>query len=92
MKKVLFKLLLFGLAVGAARTVKGTARAMARGPALVFALPLRLFQKGFEGLATFYSRQLKKVLAHPTLTVAVAILLFAGSLMLYPRLGQELVP
>ncbi|MCZ6695526.1 MAG: efflux RND transporter permease subunit, partial [Acidobacteria bacterium] len=40
----------------------------------------------------FYSRQLKNVLAHPTLTVAVAILLFAGSLMLYPRLGQELVP
>ena len=84
--------LLFVLAVGAARAVKGTARVMARGPALALAPPLRLFQKGFEGLATVYSRQLKRVLARPSLTVAVAFLLFAGSLLLYPRLGQELVP
>ncbi len=84
--------LLFVLTVGAARAVKGAVGAMARGPALLLAPPLRLLERGFENLAAAYTRQLKRVLALPLFTVAVVLVLFAGSLMLYPRLGQELVP
>ncbi|MEE9293196.1 MAG: efflux RND transporter permease subunit [Acidobacteriota bacterium] len=84
--------LLFALTVGAARAVKRAAGALARGPALLLAPPLKLFEAGFETLAALYSRQLKRVLARPLFTIAVVLLLFAGTLMLYPRLGQELVP
>jgi HAE1 family hydrophobic/amphiphilic exporter-1 len=58
----------------------------------ILAIPLALFGSSFSALAAFYERALRGVLAHPVVTVGVAVLLLAGSLTLYPRLGQELIP
>ena len=59
--------------------------------ALMF-LPLRWFHAVFARLAGTYRRQLDWVLVHPVPTVAIAFVLLAGSLTLFPRLGRELVP
>jgi HAE1 family hydrophobic/amphiphilic exporter-1 len=58
----------------------------------LLALPLRLFQLGFDLLAASYERQLASVLHRPLLTATIAFALLAASVALYPRLGRELVP
>jgi HAE1 family hydrophobic/amphiphilic exporter-1 len=58
----------------------------------LLALPLRLFQLGFDLLAASYERQLAAVLHRPLLTATIAFALLAASVALYPRLGRELVP
>jgi len=83
-------LLLVG--TGLARLVKGVMRLLERGLGVLVALPLRLFHAGFQAFAAVYARLLAWVLPRPFLTVLVALVLLAGSLSLYPRLGQELVP
>lgn len=80
------------LGSGLARVIKGVMRSLERGLSVLVALPLRLFHAGFQRFAAFYERLLAWVLPHPLLTVLVAVVLLAGSLSLYPQLGQELVP
>jgi HAE1 family hydrophobic/amphiphilic exporter-1 len=83
---------LFAVAVSIARAVKGVAWLVERSVHWLLAVPLALFNAGFAGLALAYERTLRAVLARPLFTVLVAMVLLAGSLALYPRLGQELVP
>ena len=58
----------------------------------IVSLPLRLFQVGMERLAALYARALAWVLSHRLVTVAVAVVLLAGSIALVSGLGTELVP
>jgi HAE1 family hydrophobic/amphiphilic exporter-1 len=84
--------LLFRLAVAAARVVKAVAGGVAWLLAALTAVPVRLFQAGYDRFAALYGRLLARVLARPLATVTAAFLLLAASLMLAPRLGRELVP
>ena len=72
--------------------VKWVVGLVGRALGAVLAIPLALFNRGFEALSAIYSRQLAWVLAHPLVTVGIAFVLLAGSLALVPRLGRELVP
>ena len=83
---------LFAGAVGLVRAGRGAAWLLERTIRAVLAIPLALFGVGFSALSSFYERALRGVLAHPAPTLFVSLLLLAGSLVLYPRLGQELVP
>ena len=82
----------FQVAVWAGRGLRGTAWLVERALRALLALPLALFGAAYAALSAAYARLLRGVLAHPLLTVAVALLMLAGSLGLYPQLGQELVP
>ncbi len=55
-------------------------------------LPAALFQRGFSAVGTVYGVVLSAVIRRPLVTVLVAFAGLAGSLLLVPRLGQELVP
>ena len=46
----------------------------------------------FQGLDTAYLRLLKTVLHHRLVTIFVAVLLLAGSLLLLPFIGSEFIP
>ena len=59
---------------------------------LILAVPARWFTAGFQRLAALYGKWLDSALTHPWLVLGLAAAAFAGSLLLYPRLGQELVP
>jgi len=82
----------FRVAVRAARLLKAGGHGIAGTIRLLTAAPLRVFQAVFERLATAYDRQLARVLRRPWVTIGIALLLLAASLVLYPRLGKELVP
>jgi len=58
-------------------------------------LARRLFmlsERFFQDLEAGYRRLLHAALSHRLLTAGVAVLLFAGSLMLAPKVGTELMP
>ncbi|MCZ6506626.1 MAG: efflux RND transporter permease subunit, partial [Acidobacteria bacterium] len=59
---------------------------------MVLALPLALFERGFAKLVETYAGVLERALARPLSTLALAVLLLLGSLLIYPQLGSELVP
>jgi HAE1 family hydrophobic/amphiphilic exporter-1 len=59
---------------------------------LVLALPLRAFEGVYKGIEASYERTLARVLEQPLSVVLVTMALLAGSLMLVPGLGRELVP
>ncbi|MGB6335242.1 MAG: efflux RND transporter permease subunit, partial [Thermoanaerobaculia bacterium] len=83
---------IFWLTVAIARGVKWVVGIVGRVLAAVMAIPLALFNRGYEALSAIYSRHLAWVLAHPLVTVGIAFVLLAVSLALVPRLGRELVP
>jgi HAE1 family hydrophobic/amphiphilic exporter-1 len=83
---------IFWLVVTIARGVKLVVGLVGRAFGAVLAVPLALFNRGFETLSAVYSRHLAWVLAHPLVTVGIAFVLLAVSLALVPRLGRELVP
>ncbi len=78
--------------VGIARLVKMLFKGVMLVVGAVFALPLALFKLVFDRIAVAYEWTLRWVLRHAFITVLIAFALLAGSLMLYPQLGQELVP
>ncbi len=80
------------VAVVVVGAVRRLVSAVARGVGWLLRGPLRLFERLFDQLAARYERALAAVLARPAVTVLVAFVLFAGSLLLVPRLGRELVP
>ncbi|MEM7351721.1 MAG: efflux RND transporter permease subunit [Acidobacteriota bacterium] len=82
----------FQLAVAFARALKGLFWLLTRPVVWVLAVPAAAFQAGFERLAKLYDGLLRGALRASLLTVLIAFALFAASLSLYPRLGQELVP
>jgi HAE1 family hydrophobic/amphiphilic exporter-1 len=84
--------LLFTVSTAIARLLKGLFRALEKLLAAVLLVPLKLFHAGFDTLAAGYNRVLGWVLPRPVTTLLIAVLLLAGSLSLYPRLGRELVP
>ena len=52
----------------------------------------RLLLRGFAALADYYAEMLDLVLGHRLLTVFIALLLLAGSALLAPMIGTELMP
>ncbi len=82
----------FSLSVLVASGVKAVGRLLGRLVGWLTAIPLALFQRGFDWVAAAYTRLLDRVLRHPLLTVAVAFVLLIGSLFLIPSLGRELIP
>jgi len=82
----------FSLSVLVASGVKAVGRLLGRLIGWLTAIPLALFQRGFDWVAAAYSRLLDRVLRHPVVTVAVAFVLLIGSLFLIPSLGRELIP
>ncbi len=83
---------IFASAVWVGKGLKAIAWLLTRPFVLLFALPARAFGAAFERLAVVYDRLLAGALNRPLSTVAVALVLFAASLTLFPRLGSELVP
>jgi HAE1 family hydrophobic/amphiphilic exporter-1 len=67
-------------------------RFVGRFASLMFSPILDLFDRSLEALGNWYSRAVKRVLTNPATVVAVAVLLFVGSLGLYRGLGSELIP
>ncbi len=59
---------------------------------LILWLPMKLFSTFLNILGPIYDRTLRAALRVPYLVLTAAILLFAGSLSLFPSLGRELVP
>jgi len=82
----------FAVFVFLARAIGFVVWGIARLVDLVLALPARLFNAGYEAGARLYVWQLERVLRRPVLTVLLAFAAFGASLLLLPRLGQELVP
>ena len=50
------------------------------------------FERFFKGLDNSYRRAVGRVLRHKFLTVTFILLLFAGSMMMIPRIGWEFMP
>ena len=82
----------FHVAVLVVGGVKALGKLLSRVIGWLVAIPLALFQRAFEWIAALYSRLLDRVLRHPVITVAIALALLLGSLLLVPRLGRELIP
>jgi HAE1 family hydrophobic/amphiphilic exporter-1 len=82
----------FSTTVAVARSFRHLGRLAGSVVAAVTSAPLRLFQSGFDRLASLYQYILPKVLGRPILTVLIALALLLGSLTLVPTLGRELVP
>jgi HAE1 family hydrophobic/amphiphilic exporter-1 len=59
---------------------------------LLWAVPLRLFQAGFDLVARAYDRTLAWVLRHRLITLLMAVVLLVASLSIFPLLGTELIP
>ncbi len=72
--------------------VVGSARAVGRLTAAIFAPLLNLFDRSLEALGEHYSRSIDRVLSRPLVVVTVAVILFIGSLGLLRGLGSELIP
>jgi HAE1 family hydrophobic/amphiphilic exporter-1 len=53
---------------------------------------LNLFEKGYNNIESAYPRLLRKALKHRFSVIFIALLMFAGSLALVPKLGIELIP
>jgi len=82
----------FSLTVLMASGLKAVGRLLGRLLGWLTAIPLALFQRGFDWVAAVYARLLDRVLRHPVATVAIAFVLLIGSLLLIPKLGRELIP
>ena len=83
---------LFSLSVGLSRGLKAVGGLLHRLVSALTAVPLRLFQAGFDEISRLYTRVLDRVLRHPLMTVGIAFVLLIGSLFLAPLLGRELIP
>jgi HAE1 family hydrophobic/amphiphilic exporter-1 len=55
-------------------------------------LPTQLFQRFYRAVAAVYPALLRWSLQHRAAVVVSAVLIFAGSMALVPRLGTELIP
>jgi HAE1 family hydrophobic/amphiphilic exporter-1 len=82
----------FRVIVAVIRAIKLVFHGLGSVLAALMFLPLRWFHAVFTRLAETYRGHLDWVLAHPLVTLAIAFVLLAGSLTLFPRLGRELVP
>lgn len=58
----------------------------------LFAIPLFLFDKGYKAIEKGYVVLLKSALNNRLAVLGIAIITFAGSIMLIPRIGIELIP
>ncbi|MFQ5790766.1 MAG: efflux RND transporter permease subunit, partial [Acidobacteriota bacterium] len=74
------------------RLVKHFARGLDALLQLVLYVPFRLFEIAFGRVTRTYPLWLDKVLARPGTTLGITVLLLAASLLLFSRLGAELVP
>ncbi|MTI83248.1 MAG: efflux RND transporter permease subunit [Firmicutes bacterium] len=73
----------------ASRHLKETENTPPRSPLGRF---LTWFNRGFDNLTVKYYHLLKLVLRHRWKTMALAMLLFVGSLMLVPMMGSSFIP
>jgi HAE1 family hydrophobic/amphiphilic exporter-1 len=72
--------------------VIATGRSVGRLASVVLKPVLDLFDQSLAAVGERYSETIGRVLGRPLVVVAVAILLFIGSLGLLGRLGSELIP
>jgi HAE1 family hydrophobic/amphiphilic exporter-1 len=79
-----------GLAI--AKVVKYLGRGIRLAIDALLFIPIKGFNVVFGALTKFYPVVLDKVLARPLPTLAAAVTVFAGSLLLFGQLGRELVP
>ncbi|MCP4663601.1 MAG: efflux RND transporter permease subunit [bacterium] len=59
---------------------------------LLFRPFLALFDRTLRATGALYQRSLEGVLGHPVLTLGLTLVLLAGSIALFQRLGRELIP
>jgi len=83
---------LTGLATGLVAALAWVIARVAQLVGLLIRPLVLVFNSAYEALARRYPPLLEKALARRGLTVSLALGLFAGSLLLVPRLGMELVP
>jgi len=82
----------FALSVGFGRLIGWILQGLSWVVHLVLALPMKVFEVGYNRLEDHYVKQLSRVLKRPIVTIGITLALLAGSLMLVPSLGRELVP
>jgi HAE1 family hydrophobic/amphiphilic exporter-1 len=83
---------LFAVSVAVARVISAVARGITSLVGAATRPLLALFHALFNRLAGVYDRHLAWVLAHPVITVLIAVMLLTASVAAVPRLGRELVP
>ncbi len=83
---------LTGGSVGVVRGVRGTASGISRLFRWLMSPVVAGFNWGYDRIASVYPRVLGWALAHRLATLGAALLLFAISVALLPRLGVELIP
>ncbi|MFQ5767999.1 MAG: efflux RND transporter permease subunit, partial [Acidobacteriota bacterium] len=83
---------LFRITVQAVRAVRLIGSGLEGLVRFLLRAPLVLFEAAQRWLAAAYLSLLNRVLARPLMTLAVAVAVFASSLLIWPHLGRELVP
>ncbi|MEM7480796.1 MAG: efflux RND transporter permease subunit [Acidobacteriota bacterium] len=84
--------LFFRGTVAVARAVALVLGALGRVIHLLTTPVLRMFQAGFGRIEALYDRALPRLLRRAGWVLVAAVVLLALSLLLYPRLGRELIP
>ena len=85
-------MIVFWIGLGVARIVKYTGLAVGLVVHVLLFVPHKIFDVVYGGIAKAYPPTLNLVLRHRLLVLAGTVALLAGSLTLFERLGQELVP
>ena len=85
-------MIVFGIGLGVARIVKYAGLAVGLVVRVLLFVPHKIFDFVYGGIAKAYPPTLNLVLRHRLLVLAGTVALLAGSLTLFERLGQELVP
>ncbi len=80
------------IVAGTIRGLRFVFRLIARLFAYLLRPPAWLMQRLYQGTARIYEPLLAWSLKHRGVVVATAVLIFAGTLALVPRLGTELIP
>ena len=83
---------LFAVSVAVARGIRWLVGLVVRPILWLVAWPATLFQRGLDVVAGAYRGLLTATLRAPLVALVIALLVFAASLSLFPKLGQELVP
>ena len=85
-------MIVFWIGLGVARIVKYAGLAVGLVVHVLLFVPHKIFDVVYGGIAKAYPPTLNLVLRHRLLVLAGTVALLAGSLTLFERLGQELVP
>ncbi|MEW9799548.1 efflux RND transporter permease subunit [Alteromonas sp. CYL-A6] len=90
--RLVLRVIFVYLPASAATLIIGLWRLISKGMFWLLSPLTWLFKKGFDVLERAYEITLKGALAARMMIVMVALVLTAGSVLLIPRLGMELIP